>query len=107
MLDLDQTNKWQPIVASKEPPSIIMWHSQLTSYFEKRTYLAYYVSGHLVCKGLRWIVNDDGLWQISAENVEILDVVSLDTDTMLPKQPVSKVRVGNDRKEGYIDKVRS
>lgn len=49
---------------------------------------------HLICKGLRWIVDDDGLWQISAQDVEVFDVVSLDTNTMLTKQPVSKVTVG-------------
>lgn len=48
---------------------------------------------HLISKGLWWIVDDDGLWQISAQDVEVFDVVSLDTDTMLAKQPVSKVTV--------------
>lgn len=59
---------------------------------------------HLICKGLRWIVDNDGLWQISAQDVEVLDVVSLDTDTMLTKQPVSTVTVGNERKEGEEEK---
>lgn len=59
---------------------------------------------HLICKGLWWIVNNDGLWEISSQNVEILDVVSLDTDTMLTKQPVPAVTVGEERGGGG-DKV--
>lgn len=46
---------------------------------------------YLVGKGLWWIINDDGLWQISAQNVEVLDVVPLDAHAMLAKQPVSTV----------------
>lgn len=61
--------------------------------------IAQTTSVYLICKGLWWIVDDDGLWQISAQDVEVLDVVSLDTDTMLTKQPVSTVTVGNKRKE--------
>lgn len=61
---------------------------------------------YLVCKGLWWIIDDDGLWQISAQNVEVLDVVSLDTHTMLSKQPVSMVT--QEREERSIsDKVRA
>lgn len=54
---------------------------------------------HLICKGLRWIVDDDGLWQISAQDVEVLDVIPLDADTMLTKQPVSTVTVQSEGRE--------
>ena len=42
----------------------------------------------LVSKGLRRVVNDDSLAEVTAQDVEILDVVAVDTDTMLSEQSV-------------------
>lgn len=82
---------------------IVLWLTLVTIALlepkHKTASVTFCLGVHLICKGLRWIVNDDGLWQVSAQDVEVLDVVSLDTDTMLTKQPVSTVTVERREKE--------
>jgi hypothetical protein len=53
------------------------------------TILAHKVYMHyLISKCLRRIVNYNSPWQVSAKNGEILDVVPINTHTMLPKQAI-------------------
>jgi hypothetical protein len=40
---------------------------------------------YLISKCLWWIVNDNGPWKVSSKNGQILDVVPINTYTMLPK----------------------
>lgn len=40
---------------------------------------------NLVCEGLGWIVDDDGLGKVAAKYGKVLDVVSFDKDAVLSK----------------------
>ena len=42
----------------------------------------------LVAKGLRGVVDDDGLAEVAAQDVKVLDVVAVDTDAVFPEESV-------------------
>ncbi len=42
----------------------------------------------LITECLRRVVNDDGLGEIAAQDVEVLDVVAVDTDAVFTKQAI-------------------
>lgn len=43
---------------------------------------------YLIGEGLRWVVDDDGLGEIPAQDVQVFDVIPLDADAVLAEQPV-------------------
>lgn len=52
---------------------------------------------YLIGEGLRWVVDDDGLGEISAQDVQVFDVIPLDADAVLAEQPVP----GGHREENH------
>ena len=46
------------------------------------------VKAHLIAKGLRRVVDDDGAGQVSPQNPQVFDVVAVDAHAVLPEQPV-------------------
>ena len=44
---------------------------------------------NLIAKRLWWVVDDKRLGEVSAQNVEIFDVVAAHADAVLTEQPVS------------------
>lgn len=53
---------------------------------------------YLIGEGLRWVVDDDGLGEIPAQDVQVFDVIPLDADAVLAEQPVP---------EGHSPTIRS
>lgn len=43
---------------------------------------------YLIGEGLRWVVDDDGLGEIPAQDVQVFDVIPLNADAVLAEQPV-------------------
>lgn len=72
----------------------ILWSlfSSSSLEFFKQNNIIYYstnVMRYLVSKRLWWVVDDDRFRQVSAQDGQIFDVVSVDTHTMFTKQPMS------------------
>ena len=49
----------------------------------------YHTKTYLVAKWLWGVVHNDGLGEVTAQDSEIFDVVTVDIDTMFSKQPMS------------------
>ena len=51
---------------------------------------------HLITKGLWGVVDDDGAREVASKDAQVLDVVAVDADTVLPEQtmPARKTHAG-------------